>query len=584
VTRRQMRPPSIRQLVRAVGVLVVGWVVVVGTMIGIAAWHVQRGQRAVRAAQGRLNVSDVANPNSPDRLAPVRREFAAAHALLGNPLVAPLRLVPVAGRQLRAVTSLAAATTRVAVIGQATIGKARVALNAPRRTGPQRLVAVRSLTADAAEADRELAKIDPGTSRALVGAVAHAHSEFVTRLAKLRTGLARGIAGGTAADVLLSGPRHELVLMANNAEMRVGSGMFLSAATLDTSNGSLHLGDVHATPDLLLPGDGVLPFTGDMADRWGWLHPNREWRNLGVSPQFDATAALAARMWQAAHGEPVDGVLSLDIEALKALLTGTGPIAVDGQQISAGNVEQLLLHDQYLTVTTENASQAAHKERLGRIAHAALQALQDGNFSVGRLASALGGVTAGRHFLAWSPDASQQRRWQDAGVAGTLGPDSLLVGVANRGGNKLDPYLAVDSAISVRPGPTATQVTVTVHLANRTPAGQPDYIMGTFPGSGVQPGDYLGLVSVTMPGTATGVAVDGSAKVNAYGRDGPTKVVAVQKVVRPGGTAEVVVHFGLPEAHGTMRVSASARVPAVKWALVGSPTRWVDDQARLIAW
>ena len=42
------------------------------------------------------------------------------------------------------------------------------------------------------------------------------------------------------------------------------------------------------TAELALPGDGV-PFSGDFADRWGWLHPNREWRNLGLSPQFDMT-------------------------------------------------------------------------------------------------------------------------------------------------------------------------------------------------------------------------------------------------------------------------------------------------------
>ena len=371
--------------------------------------------------------------------------------------------------------------------------------------------------------------------------------------------------------------------MANNAEMRDGSGMFLSAASLDTSDGTLKLGDIHSTGDLLLGGDGVQPFTGDMADRWGWLHPNREWRNLGVSPRFDATAALAARMWKADTGEDVDGVLGLDVETLKAVLTGTGPIEVDGERVSADNVERLIMHDQYLGVAIADSAQAARKERLGHIAKAAMQALQDGDFQIGPLASALAGVTGGRHFLAWSAHPGEQRDWQAAGVAGTVGGNDLLVGISNRGGNKLDQFLNVSSTLSLAVGPTFTDVTVTIVLANHTPAGEPAYVQGTFPGSGVQPGDYLGLVSVSMPGVATDVGIDASPEVNVYGRDGPTIQVAVQKAVRRGGRTTVVVHFRLPGVHGSLSVVASARVPAVVWTRAGAPP-WRDDEAHFERW
>jgi hypothetical protein len=367
--------------------------------------------------------------------------------------------------------------------------------------------------------------------------------------------------------------------MANNAEMRDGSGMFLSAASMDTSDGTLHLGEIHHTHELYLGGDGVQPFTGDMADRWGWLHPNREWRNLGLSPQFDTTAALASRMWKAFSGEQVDGVLGLDVETLKAVLTGTGPVDVAGQAVSADNVERLLLHDQYIGVSLDNAGQAGRSERLGRIADAALHALQNG----GPLTSALAGVTGGRHFLAWSAHPDEQHDWQASGVAGTLAGNDLLVGVSNRGGNKLDQFLDVNTDLSLRVSPTGTDVTVRVRLANHTPSGEPDYVIATFPGSGVRPGDYLGLVTASVPAVASGLGVEGASQVNAYGPDGPTQVVALQQAVPRGTSTTVVVHFHLPGIHGSLHVVASARVPAAGWSTRGMPD-WRDDQGHLVSW
>src|SRR5439155_10126956 len=98
-------------------------------------------------------------------------------------------------------------------------------------------------------------------------------------------------ATATALADLLRGPRHYLLLAANNAEMRAGSGTFLSAGSLDFTDGQIHLGEMTPTAELP-PADGV-PITGDSNALWGWTQPTREWRNLGMSPRFDQTAALA---------------------------------------------------------------------------------------------------------------------------------------------------------------------------------------------------------------------------------------------------------------------------------------------------
>src|ERR1700694_5158257 len=100
--------------------------------------HVRAGVAAVSAAQVSLNASTISDPKSPDLLAPVVADFGAAHRDLDNPLLLPLRLLPVAGRQLRSVRNLAAAAEQVGSIGQTAIAKARAALRAPHARGPPR--------------------------------------------------------------------------------------------------------------------------------------------------------------------------------------------------------------------------------------------------------------------------------------------------------------------------------------------------------------------------------------------------------------------------------------------------------------
>src|SRR5213078_1141608 len=92
------------------------------------------------------------------------------------------------------------------------------------------------------------------------------------------------------------------------------------------------------TADLLLPGTGV-PISGDLAARWGWLHPGREWRNLGLSPDFPVTAEVASRMWAAKGNPAVDGVIAVDVVALKEILAAIGPVPGPNGDLSADNVE-----------------------------------------------------------------------------------------------------------------------------------------------------------------------------------------------------------------------------------------------------
>ena len=361
--------------------------------------------------------------------------------------------------------------------------------------------------------------------------------------------------------------------------------MFLSAGVLEVDDGELRLGDLEPTGDLQLEGEGV-QVPGDQGALWGWARPGREWRNLAMSPQFPATAELAARMWTTRGGPPLDGVISLDVRALAALLAATGPVDVDGRQIGREDVEPLLLHDQYEGLTYDRGGQGLQdqrRDRLGEIARAVVDKLQAGDADLPVLAEGIGDAAAGRHLLLWASAPGEQEAWGAAGVAGEVGPDALLLAVLNRGGNKLDPFLDVDAEIrSDARADGEVRVEVHVRLANLTPEGEPVYVAGPRPDHPeIGAGDYVGLVSLTMPAAATELALGDGRLRQVTGRDGSSQVVATNVQLARGTEDRLVFSFLLPAAETrTVTVAASARVPATEWTAAGQ--QWSDDSPRTV--
>jgi hypothetical protein len=138
------------------------------------------------------------------------------------------------------------------------------------------------------------------------------------------------------------------------------------------------------------------------------------------------------------------------------------------------------------------------------------------------------------------------------------------VSILNRGGNKLDWFLRADAQLTATPAGGGRDVRLRLRLANTTPDGQPRYVTGPPPPARWEPGLYLGVVAVNLPGAATDVVVEGGTTVTS-GPDGPTYVVAADVRIPRRRTAELVVRFHLPGRHGRLVVEPSARVPATRW-------------------
>lgn len=564
------------------------WLVVCGATLRRARSDAERGLVAVERVEGLLSPADLVNGLALRPLAEADDAFRRARRGLDSPVVLPLKLLPVLGRQVRSARALTAAATDIAALGGRAVVEAQAALAQPRGTGPERVALLRRLGAAGARFDRELAQVDLGPGKALVGPLAERRAELADRLGTVRVAMAKAskVAGGLAD--ILAGPRRYLVLGANNAEMRAGSGMFLSLGVLSFADGEMTLGDFRPAGDLELDPASAPPIDdADLAARWGWLNPNVEWRNLAASPRFAASAELASRMWAAGGGEPVHGVLMLDPVALQGLLSSTGPVSVGGRTVAEDDVLDLLLHDQYAGIDAgneigEDPLQAARREMLGLIAAAALGAVQGEDGDVGALTTALSGAAAGRHLMAWAPDGVGQEVWEAAGVAGDLEQRSLMVAVLNRAANKLDPFLHVEASLDLDASGTGARGELRLVLRNETPEGESGYVAGTGQVAGLAPGDYQGLVSVNLPGFVGEVVVDGDPPLAAAGPDGATTVVAWPVRVERGATVTHVVRFRLPLGRGSLVVEPSARVPAIGWEAEGQS--WESGPRREVRW
>ena len=264
-----------RRLVWAAIVVVVLWLASAGVVIALGLLHASHGMADVNQAKSHLTASDVVDRSATAPLHAAVKEFDSADGLLHSPLLAPLDIVPVIGRQLRSVQDLSSASGQVAEIGAGAIDQAHGVLQSPHSSGADRVVELRRLAALAANTDRALGKINTGPAQALVAPLASKHDTFVRDLTDVRTRLqhAAGVAG-TMADIL-NGPQTYLLLMANNAEMRAGSGDFLEVGALATHDGHLQLSNLNQTVNIPVA-PGKVTVTGDLEARWGWLKAGQD--------------------------------------------------------------------------------------------------------------------------------------------------------------------------------------------------------------------------------------------------------------------------------------------------------------------
>lgn len=554
-------PKRRRRVVLGVGVAVVLWLLVVGWLLASARSSVAAGARDLRAVRSDASVASLVEPATRGRLDAAHRHFVDGQHRLGNPVLAPLRVLPVAGRHVRAADRVASTSAEGTAIAASTLDDLAALTRRPHASRPDRVRTLRDLGALAARTRRSLSALDPGRPDALVGPLGDAVAELRDQQACAVRGAAHLEATSRALADVIDGPAPYLLLGANNAEMRNGSGMFLSAAELRFDHGALALGDVRPTADLVLA-PGSVPVRGDLAANWPWLDPGRDLRNLGLTADFPQSAAVAVANWRQVPGTaPVAGVIAIDVDGIRSLLRAVGPVEVDGVRYTADTVRGELLRQQYRRFGDDRS---ARRDQLGAVARAVFARIEAGDWKLEDLATELADAVAGRHVLIWSADPGHERAWRDAGADGHLSDRSIAVGLINRSATKLDSWLAARATISV----DGRRITIAYEVTNSAPADGPAYLVGPNV-SGLAAGDHRGLVVANLPAGTTDVAIEG-ARAFLRGGDGPTVVVGGEVVVRRGQTVTVTVTGLLPAGLDQVVLEPSARVPRTRWVVDGT--------------
>jgi hypothetical protein len=470
----------------------------------------------------------------------------------------------VLGRQLRTADDLAGNAADASAVARDTVAEVREMSEGPTPQGTGRLQLLGRLTDVVDRAHQRLAAIDIPDDEALIGPVDNVRTTLSSKRDEAVDGLERASSLLTSLRLMLDGQRY-LVFGANNAEMRAGSGMFLSATTLETSGGKLSIGKVRPTNRLVL--DAGVDTPTELAQNYPWLDPGKDFRNLALSPQFAQSAEIASRMWpMVPGGTEVDGVLAVDAEALAQIMRVVGPVTVNGTTYTPQTVRQQLLNGQYKQFPKD---QGQRTDQLGEVARAVFDELESSDWKIGKLATALIDSVGGRHLLLWSAHEDQQAGWEAASADGALQEDSLAVTVLSRGANKLDYFLDASADISTKPTAGGTEVTVDIGLKNHTPAeGEPKYVQGPNT-DGLAEGEYAGIVQVNVPPAARSVRFSGGAYSTLVGRDGPTQVQGRYVRILRGDQAKLALVFTLPASVDQMTIEPSARFQPLAWTFDG---------------
>ncbi len=556
----------VRRLVWAIGLYVATCFV----LSAASAWFAHEGLSELRALRREVTPAELLDGSAADRLDRAEADLSRAAGLVG-PWMAPLELVPGLGRQVDAFRSMvigAADVTSAAVDG---MDAAHDTVGDGVPTGPARVEALRELALVAEGTAASLAAVDEGPDSWLLPGLSDAAEDFAAEKDELEQTLLRSRDVSDALATILDGPSTYLLFAANNAEMRSGSGMLLSAGLLVAADGDLEVTDLEPTEELVLP-EGVGVDDPDLADRWGFSGSDQDFRNLLLSPRFGPSAEQATRMWAALGRPEVDGVLAVDVLALEDLLEAVGPVTVGTEQIDHTNVRRLLLHDQYARVTQDDTGQEARRDVLGTVARAVLERFDTTEPAPGALARALRDAAAGRHLMIWSADEGLEQAWRGVQVAGDLAPDGLLVSVLNDGNNKLDPFLDIGATLVPD---DATHGTLRLRVTNTVGPGEPPYIAGANPEVVSGYGVYPGRLAVSFP-AGTELRVADGPRAAVAGADGGSEVLAAPVRIAPGETVVWEVDYVLGQALDGLRILPSARSPGIEWH-VGSRS-WNDER------
>jgi hypothetical protein len=527
---------------------------------GYRGWQtvqrVRHGRTLLRSGQQQLETKRL--DAAPDDLELARRDFdgagvqfsAARSALESDPFVFLGRHVPFIGGQAEAAVSLTAIGEQAAAIGSEGVGAAEAFDEAKaqgRGTLPEKTVQVfDSVDPFIGTIESRLSEVDARRSEvgqdSLLPPVRSALTELDKRRARLRDFLDTYARARAFAPEFLgfSGPKTYLVLAQNNAELMPTGGLVSVVGTIRLDHGRI---DEMQFQDAVQFGEDWMARTHQYVEPPAplkqYLLKDTSWNLLvsNWSPDFPTSARSATQFFELGGGQPVDGVIGINVTTLERLLQVTGPVDVPdfGVTVTSDNAYEL----------TEQYTRIPYQPKADRKAFAALladevlrRALHPASGQWSALVDATRQLGDQKDLLLYSSDPKQEeliRQWGwDGGVTYTSG-DHLMLVDASVNSTKLNAVVKHSASVDVQlDGEGSATTTVSVDYRNDLSVWEkgkdPDLVSKLMLG-----GMYGGYVRLLTPPGSRIISV----------RDGNGEV-GLEEVGRENGLASFGRFFALP--------------------------------------
>jgi hypothetical protein len=519
------RPPGVvRRRSRRRPLRIVAWVlfsVLVAALIVIAfavpatigvRHRLDEGRRALE--QARVAVVDGDTGRALDRFRAAYFAFDEAAARSDSGVLGIARFVPVVGANIDVVRALAIAGSDTGHAGIEVAQAVRglpgggIAALAPvdGRIPLERFPVLGAALARAHTlVDDAATRVRASSSSFLLPPVDSARWEAETSLDDLAATL------GSASTLLErlpaflgdGGRRRYLFGAENPAELRGTGGLIGAYALMTARDGRLSFSRFLPVQDLpILDVNGLEPPNADYRRLY---YPQRGgkgfWLNVNMTPDFPSAARALETAYEAATGKHVDGVLSADPFALRALLQATGPARVPGLgvRVTPDSVVSFLANRAYSRIDDA----ARRKLILGDVARTIVgRFLREADAA--RSVRAVGDAAAEGHVLVYSNDPALEAALSMTGTGGAFRPttetatDILSVVANNAAGNKVDYYMDRDVRYTVTlDDGGGAHGDAAVRLTNNAPtSGVPAYVLGPHSGVTTKPGQNLSIVNV----------------------------------------------------------------------------------------
>lgn len=521
----------------------------------------------------------------------------ARREVRGSRVLSLLGALPLLGHQRAALVKLTDDSAAAATAGRGLLAK--VDLLAERNTLRDGRIPVDSL----AELQAEVAAVGRGLGglvgrpSGLWGPVGDARRRFddlVGSGSRRMTDAAEAL-GAARTFIGSAGPRRYLVALQNNAEMR-DQGAVLSYAVARFADGRLSVERSGSILDLTLAGPVTTPQPAGTTEIFGPIRPTQLWQSVNATADFALSGRTMADMYRQSTGQPVDGVIAIDVPGLAAILRVVGPVTIDAvaEPVGADNVGRLLLHDFYEGLgPTSDAT--LRRERQADVVGAVVARLTSGSHDAVALGRELGEAAAGGHMRLWSAADAEEQVFERTGLGG--GPAlrqadrTFHLAVENRTATKLDYYVKPSLRQDVRLSRTGTAVVrTTVTVDNQAPVqAAPSYQLGPDRFT-KKPGDYLAWVLLWGPAGST----QSSGGVEESGLNLSQRVIDVAAAQRREVVFETVIPNAVRGGKLQLRLVPQARLEPVPvevrlsvegWRVSDDLTwRGVLDRVRTVSW